>query len=234
VDSFDAPDHISVAALSAPSGPGQHQTVGTSFVLGKDAILFKSVDPSLYVYDVLTILGSATENVSPLQIKFVPPRDPLQTRQPGPEDLRLVSGAAPWAPPPLAGVSIDDGLRVAWAAPRGLWVAENSRAQPNVAHVLPELTGPLMSGDMGGTKLQFTKDGNLLLLLQQRDFRNPLSVRIWDLRQGRTDWLRQASLPWLKDTACELMKRSTADTAFFSEPEAVIYQLRTTTPSCPS
>lgn len=234
VDGFDTPDHISVAALSAPSGPGQHQTVGTSFVLGKDALLFKSIEPSLYLFDVPTVLGSAPNNVAPLQIRFSPPRDSLQKKQPGPEDLRLMNGATLWAPPPLAGVSIGDRLRAAWAAPRGLWVVENSQAQPAVAHALPQLRGPLMSGDTGGTKLQFSRDGNLLVLLQQRDFRNPLSVRIWDLRQGRADWLGRASLAWLKDTACELMKRSSVDSAFFSEPEVVIYQLRTTQSSCPS
>ncbi|MBB5502187.1 hypothetical protein [Paraburkholderia sp. MM5384-R2] len=232
VDGIDAPNHISVAALSATSGPGRRQTVGASFVLGKDAILFKSVEPSLYLFDVPAMLSSASDNVAPLQIKFVPPQDPLQTKQSGPEDLRLVSGLTPWTAPPLTGVSIDGRLRAAWAAPRGLWVVENSHVHPDVALALPRLSGPLMSGDTGGTKLQFTRDGNLLLLLQQRDFRNPLSVRIWDLRQGRTDWLRQASLSRLKDTACELIKRSTADTAFFSEPEAVIYQLRAATPSC--
>lgn len=232
VDSFDAPRHISVAALSVPSGPGQHQAVGTSFVLGQDAVIFKSVESSLYLFEIPAILSSASDNVAPQPIRFVPPRDPLQTRQPGPEDLRLVSGPSPWGAPPLAGVAIGGRLRAAWAAPRGLWVVENSRTQPGVANALPGLSGPLMSGDVGGTKLQFTSDGNVMLLLQQRDFRNPLSVRVWDLRQGRIDWLRQAPLPWLKDTACELMKRSAADTPFFSEPEAAIFQLRTAAPSC--
>lgn len=234
VDGFESPKHIAVARLTATSAAGQHQTVGTSFVLGKDAILFKGVEPWLYLFDVPAILQSTFGNVAPLQIGFVPPRDPLQTIQPGPEDLRLVSGPSAWAAPPLAGVSLDDRLRAAWAAPRGLWVVENSRARPNSANALLAMSGPLMTGDPGGTKLQFTRDGNLLLLLQQRDFRNPLSVRIWDLRPGRAEWLQQASLPRLKNTACELMKRSSTDTAFFSEPEAVIYQIRTAKPLCPS
>ncbi|MCC8402409.1 hypothetical protein LJ655_10975 [Paraburkholderia sp. MMS20-SJTN17] len=234
VDGFQPPKYIGVARLTASSATGPHQTVGTSFVLGRDAVLFKSVEPRLYLFDVPAILESTSGKVAPLQIGFVAPRDPLQTTQPGPEDLRLVTGPTPWAAPPLAGVWLDDRLRAAWSAPRGLWVVENSRARPDLANALPSMTGPLMTGDAGGTKLQFTRDGNLLLLLQQRDFRNPISVRIWDLRAGRAEWLQQAPPPWLIHTACELMKRSSADTPFFSEPEAAIYQIRTAPPLCPS
>jgi hypothetical protein len=227
--------NVSASALSPTRALGPSPTMGASFVLGKDAILFKSAEPSLYLYDVPAILGSASAYVVPQRIQFTPPQDPLQSRQLGPEDLRLVSGGpTPWSAAPLTGVSIDGWLRAAWSGPRGLWVVENSLARPDVARVLPGLSGPLMSGGTGGTKLQFTRDGNLLLLLQQADFRKPLSVRIWDLRRGRTDWLREASIPSLKDTACELMKKSAADATFYSEPEAAIYQVQTTTRSCPS
>lgn len=232
VDESDSPGHVSVAAFSAMSGPGRQQAVGTSFVLGKDAVLFKSAEPSLYIFDVPSMLRDASNNVKPLQVTFVPPQNPLLTQLNKAEDLRLVRGPMPWVAPPLAGVLIDDRLRAAWAAPRGLWVAENSKFQPSVSQASLGLTGPLMSGDVGGNKLQFSSDGNLLLLLQQRDFRNPLSVRLWDLRQERIDWLRQAPLSQLKPIACELMKRSTADTAFFSEAEAAIYRIQTTTPFC--
>jgi len=77
--------------------------------------------------------------------------------------------------------------RAAGLGTKGVWVAESTDGAPGHASLI--LGGQLPGGDEGGAKLQFTADGEYLMLVQQRQFGRSVTVRLWDLRQVWRDWL---------------------------------------------
>jgi hypothetical protein len=230
---------LSLSGLTKTSVPSQRQSVGLAFFANRDALVFKGGDPSMiYQIDIPALLDDdpATNPIFP--IEFVPP----ESQAPGgrsnkvtegdrekaraKDDLRLVGGPNAWAGSPLAAVQTGVHVRTAWPAPRGIWVAQTDDKQPGFARSLPGIAGPLMSGaTAGGVRLFFSNDGATLILLQQRDFRSSLSVRVWDLRVQRTDWLQRAPSQDLVAMACALLGDASFDESF-SEPEALLYQVR--------
>jgi hypothetical protein len=66
--------------------------------------------------------------------------------------------------------------------------------------------GKLLSGEPGGTKLQFTPNGEFLMLLQQPAVFDPVSVRIWDLRQAWQNSIDTADAEELLKAACHLVR----------------------------
>jgi hypothetical protein len=231
---------LSLSRLTMASVPLQRQLVSLAFFSNQDALVFKGGDPSIIYRINIPALLDADPTTNPIfPIEFTPtepssPRD-LSSKATGSDkesdkekakdDLRLVGGPNAWLGSPIAAVQIGNGSRTAWSAPRGIWVAQTDEKQPAQAHLLPGITGPLMSGATAGVRLFFSNDGSTLVLLQQRDFRSPLSLRIWDLRAQRIKWLQQAPSGDLEAMACALLGDTSFDESF-SEPEALLYKVR--------
>jgi hypothetical protein len=202
------PGSLSLSRLTSTSDSAQRPPMAAAFVANKDSIVLKGGDSSrLYQVDVDAIL-SDQQRWRPSQIDLAPLLDRLSTLPSKTNDLRLVGNAYSGLGSPLAAVRIGGHLRAAWSAPRGIWIAETSEAQPQLAHRLPGITGPLMSGSPGGNGLLFSNDGKLLLLIQQRNSGRSASVMIWDLRRERVDWFDHVLISQLKATACALLEAS--------------------------
>ncbi|MGF6696951.1 hypothetical protein OKW38_001563 [Paraburkholderia sp. MM5496-R1] len=225
---------LSISRFTALSNPSQRQPVGLAFVSNQDSLVFKVGDPSkLYYIDVPAMLEGRLTSYSIPSIDFHPPTNLFAVKPPDDDDLRPVSGGLTWMGPPLAAVRLGNALRVAWTAPRGVWIGETTPSHPKDMIALPEFTGPLMSGSPGGTRLLFSNDGNMLILLQQRDFRSPLTFRLWDLRNERVRLIETAQTDRLKALACDLLATASMD-EFFSDPEALLYKVNAKTTQCPS
>ncbi|MEM5385073.1 hypothetical protein VSR68_15930 [Paraburkholderia phymatum] len=225
---------LSISRFTAISNPGQRQPVGLAFVSNQDSLVFKVGDPSkLYYVDVPAMLESRLTSYRIPGIGFHPPTNLFASKPPDDDELRPVSGGSSWTGPPLAAVRVGHELRAAWTAPRGIWLGETTPSHPNDMFALRGIAGPLLSGSPGGMRLLFSNDGNMLLLLQQRDFRSPLSVRLWDLRSERIHWLDSAQTAQLKTIACDLLANASTDESF-SEPEALLYKVDDKTSLCQS
>ena len=102
-------------------------------------------------------------------------------------EWRLGQASNPFQYPPLAVVRMGQHWRAAGLGTKGVWVVESTDDAPGNASLI--LGGQLPGGDEGGAKLQFTADGEHLMLVQQRQFGRPVTVRLWDLRKVWRDWL---------------------------------------------
>ena len=109
----------------------------------------------------------------------------------------------PWVYPPLAVARIGQHWRAAWLGTNGVWVVESSDRDPGTATPIPH--EPLI-GEPEGTQLDFTGDGQFLVSQLGR-LRGPVSVRIWDLRPARQDWIeRGADERELRELACRIVR----------------------------
>ena len=99
---------------------------------------------------------------------------------------------------------MNEHIRAAWLNGNGVSVVENS--DEDRAHAKPLMNGDLLSGEPGGTQLQFTPNGGFLMLLQLQQYDGPGSIRIWDLRPARRAWIDKASTEELRKAACRLVR----------------------------
>lgn len=108
-----------------------------------------------------------------------------------------------WAYSSLAAVAVDDGrsTRFAWAGKSGIWVA-SAAANSHELRPLRDVSGPFLSGEAGGTKLQFTKSGEHLLLQQQPLYNRPLKVRVYNLGRAWYEWVETRDIDELSKLAC--------------------------------
>src|SRR5262249_33212679 len=122
------------------------------------------------------------------------------------EAWRLQPARFPWVYPPFAAVKIGQHWRAAWLAPNGIWVVESSDQDPGTAELIFGINAPLI-GEPDGVKLQFTHDGEFLVLQRVR-FPSQVFVRIWDLRRSR--WARiedpNTTEQQLRAAACRLVR----------------------------
>jgi hypothetical protein len=224
---------IDAPALLGRPDPLQRPRSTLAFVANRNIVLFKGDGPELYDYDLGSVLAGAPVPLVWQRVSFTPPKDAFVANTTSPDDIRLVPANNPWLPPPLAGVLIGRHLRAAWTTPRGVWIIESSDADPGRASVALRLNGPLISAEPSGTKLQFSNDGNVLVLLQQKQFNGPVVARIWDLRKDRRDWIMRAPLPWLRESACRLLKAEGGAGEPLSSPEAALYNIDSKSLPCP-
>lgn len=107
-----------------------------------------------------------------------------------------------WAYSSLSAAAVDDGsTRFAWAGKSGIWVAA-AAAHSLELQPLPNISGPFLSGEAGGTKLQFSKSGKHLLLLQQPLYNRPLKVRVYNLGREWYEWVESRDMDALSKLAC--------------------------------
>jgi hypothetical protein len=124
----------------------------------------------------------------------------------------------PWAYSPIAANMAGTILRSAWLSDRGVWVVESKDGI--VSHPILGLEQPLFMGERGGSKLQFSKDGNFLVLQQQPLFGGPMRVRVWNISERQRAWLmEEADVKQLQSLACAIVR---ANSNAYDDPRANI------------
>jgi hypothetical protein len=208
------PKHVTVPPpeLGAPL-----RKATLAFAANQDTVLVKQNDAG---FDVYYDLAKAKRGQPDGQVDLrsqrvtVAPVPAKETVPPGP----------PWLYPPLAGVKMGKHVRAAWLGSKGVSVVESSDDHPANATPLmvdrsdaePGHEKPLefLSGEPGGTRLQFTTSGDFLMLLQQQQYNSPVSVRIWDLRSAWRTWIEEASQEELRKEVCKLVRAEGKGGAF--------------------
>jgi hypothetical protein len=193
----DGPYHDPVPAR-APGAPARRPTL--TFLANIDAVLVKEDDWELEIYyDLTSVRSEKPDGEVDLPRKHIAVEPRLQT-----ETVPTTIGS--WLYPPLAATQVSKHIRAAWLDADGVLVVESKDEDPGRATQFTD--GNLLSGDPGGTKLQFTPNGDFLILLQQRlpTPTNPVSIRIWDLRQAWQNWIHNADDEALLEAACHLVR----------------------------
>jgi hypothetical protein len=220
VDGQADQNRIRIEASEQSQPKGGRPTI--AFVANRHAALSKHDDASFEVVDLTKVrqTNGDTDEVPKQRVAVFPVRT----------EGRNAPQIAPWQYPPLAGVQISEHIRAAWLGTNGVRLVESSDNEPGRAS--PLMGGILLSGEPGGTQLQFTTNGQHLVLLQQWEHRGPISVRIWDLRPAWRDWIDQASAKELGKIACRLV-RADGDGAFTEEQIEQFQIDRTHKEPCP-
>lgn len=121
----------------------------------------------------------------------------------GPDAYPPLKPYTPWVHSPLAAVRTGGQLKLAWMTASGIATASGP--------INGKLAGPsavnsqLLTGELNGSKLQFSTDGELLFLLQQPFPQRPLKVRVWDLSNERKQFVSRLSEDRLVKTACAIV-----------------------------
>ena len=195
VDPFRVP-----VAKVPPEKPFSEGPIGTiAFAANKDAVALKFDTPDLYIYNLpstpLTTEGDNYLYIDPYRIKIEMSKN----------DAQLHESAGPFFAPPLAAVQIGNHWRFAWQGRNGIWLAESDERNPGVARPIGD--GPLLHGMTTGFKLQFTSNGDYLILNRGlMGSGSPTLVRVWDLRPAWREWINKADqLSALREKACSLV-----------------------------
>jgi len=166
-----------------------------AFLAHKDAALVKQDDWEFDIYhNLATAVDMRRQHVA------VEHRSTEKALPPG----------VPWLYPPLAGTQLSKHVRVAWLDADGVSVVESTDEDPGHATRFMG-DNKLLSSGPGGTKLQFTPNGDFLMLLQQPLPTDPVSVRIWDLRQAWQTRVDKADDEELYRAACRLVRTEGAE-----------------------
>ena len=211
------PVHAAVGQVSPERGIPErlHYTIASA--ANAEAMLFKFDGPDFYVYD----LTNGRPSSWPGRIDITPQHIAVASNFP-PEVWRLQPARIPWVYPPFAAARIGQHWRAAWLAANGVWAVESSDLDPGTAR--PILDEPLM-GEPDGAKLQFTRDGQFLLL-QRLQFQLPVLVRIWDLRSSWRRWIEDPKTTEedLRGMACRIVRMDGTGGAF-DEAEMELFQI---------
>ncbi|MBB3564332.1 hypothetical protein FHX06_005696 [Rhizobium sp. BK512] len=200
---------IPVAIVHSEPGLPDRRRSTFAFAANQGAGIFKFDGPSFYIFDLAKIWSNPNDlRVQRYNVRQVD------------SNLQVLPASLGMLPPLLAAAETKSAWRAAWLASNGVWVVE-TRDGTNDAY--PIVGGPLLSGG-GGTKLQFTSDGEFLILQQQRQFTGPVQVRIWDLRQSWRDWILNSDVETLRAEACRVVK-SDESGGKFTEAEAQLFEI---------
>lgn len=155
--------------------------------------------------------------------------DPAHLEQPSSPQPLSFDGDAPSMPffssdtfPPFAAARTGQHWRLAWPTLEGVLVAESRDVDPQ--HLLQAEGGRLIARALPSSVLEFSADGNFLLLHDEVAF-SPFSpffstASIWDLRKRRREWLKNADLDALSREACRIVGVSSTSTPFSKTEEA--------------
>jgi hypothetical protein len=200
IDRPGTPVRIAVGQVAPERGLPErlHYTIG--FAANAPTAVFKFDGPDFYVYNLAADpLGNQSGRLA------IPPQHIVVRTDLAADAWRLRPGRLPWLYPPLAAVRVGQHWRVAWLARTGIWAVEASDRDPGTA--APVLDAPLI-GEPDGMKLQFTEDGEFLVLTASQGPRSPVAVRVWDLRASWHAWIADAgtSEQELREVACRVIR----------------------------
>ena len=211
------PAHIAVGQVSPERGIPERLRYTIASAVNAEAILFKFDGPDFYVYD----LANGRPSNPPGSLYITPQHVSVATNLP-PYAWRLQPSRIPWVYPPFAAAKIDQHWWAAWLAANGVWAVESSDRDPGTA--APILDTPLI-GEPDGAKLQFTGDGQFLVL-QRVQLQSPVSIRIWDLRPSWRRWIEnpKTTESELRRIACRIVRMDGTGGAF-DETETELFQI---------
>ncbi|HWX28949.1 MAG TPA: hypothetical protein VNZ53_16105 [Steroidobacteraceae bacterium] len=209
--------HIAVGQISPERGVPErlHYTIASA--ANSEAMLFKFDGPDFYVYDLAK--GRVSSRLGYLDV--TPQHVAVASNLPL-DAWRLQPARIPWVYPPFAAAQIGQHWRAAWLAANGVWAVESNDRDPGTAR--PVVDAPLM-GEPDGAKLQFTADGQFLVL-QRVQLQLPMSVRIWDLRPSWRRWIEnpETTEEELRKVACRIVRMDGTGGAF-DETETELFQI---------
>ncbi|HEY1259947.1 MAG TPA: hypothetical protein VGF34_11915 [Stellaceae bacterium] len=199
-DRSSAPIRVAVGQVGAARGIPERLHYTLAFDAAARASIVKFDGPDFYVYE----LAEKRPGIRPGHF-VVSPRHVAVTNELPAAAWRLQTGRLPWLYPPLAAAKLGEHWRVAWLAPGGVWAVESSDRDPGTAR--PILDAPLI-GEPDGVKLQFTADGEFLVLTASQGFRSAAMVRIWNLRPSRREWIDdpKTTETELRRAACRIVR----------------------------
>jgi hypothetical protein len=216
-DHRSSPTRIAVGQVAPERGIPERLHYTVAIAANAPATIFKFDGPNFYVYDLAK--GHPSERPDYVDL---PPQH-VEVASDLPIDVwRIQPARIPWVYPPLAAAQIGQHWRAAWLAPNGVWAVESSDRDPGTAN--PVRHAPLM-GEPDGAKLQFTRDGEFLVL-QRVQLQSPVSVRVWNLRPSRQDWIDdpRTTEQELRQVACRLV-RADGLGGGFSDTEMELFQI---------
>jgi hypothetical protein len=199
----DMPLPIGRAAIDQGSLINAHATF--SFI-APSAVLVKQAGKGMSLWTA----GPGTGTVGAYQ------EQPIALDQAGPQPAgladsmtRLERAYTPWVYSPIGGTMIGDTLRTAWLTEEGVWVTDSALGKPASARPIPGLTRALLSGEQGGTQMDFSVQGDYLILQQRPFYAGSMRVRVWNIGRARHNWImHQASPAQLQQLACAIVKGS--------------------------
>jgi hypothetical protein len=194
-----APMRIAAGQVAPERGVPERLHYTLAFAINAQATVFNFDGPDFSVYD----LADSGPGNRPNHV--IPPRHVAVTTDLADNTWRLRPGRTPWLYPPLAAARVAQHWRVAWLAESGVWAVESSDRDPGTAR--PMLDAPLI-GEPDGMKLQFTPDGEFLVLTAAQGPRAPISLRIWDLRPSWRAWIEAPTTTEqeLRRVACRIVR----------------------------
>jgi hypothetical protein len=209
--------HIAVGQVSPERGVPERLHYTIAAAANAEAMLFKFDGPDFYVYDLANGRPSSRSGYLDITPRHIAVASNLPL-----DAWRLQPARIPWVYPPFAAAEIGQHWRAAWLAPNGVWAVESSELNPGTAR--PILDAPLM-GEPDGAKLQFTQDGQFLVL-QRVQLQAPVSVRIWDLRPSWREWIDspKTTEQELRRVACRIVRMDGIGGAF-DETETELFQI---------
>ena len=211
------PAHIAVGQVAPERGIPERLHYTVTSAVNAEVMLFKFDGPDFYVYDLAS--GHPSSRPGYLDIT---PRHLAVAANLAPGAWRLQPARIPWVYPPFAAAKIGEHWRAAWLAVNGVWAVESSDRDPGTARIV--MDAPLM-GEPDGAKLQFTADGQFLVL-QRAELQSPVSVRIWDLRPSWRQWIEdpKTTEDELRQVVCRIVRMDGIGGAF-DETETELFQI---------
>jgi len=218
-DQQESPIRIAVGQVASERGVPERAHYSLAFAANTQATVFKFDGPDFYVYDLTNRPSSNRFGYSE-----IPPQHIVVANNFPNEAWRLQSARIPWVYPPFAAAKFGQHWRAAWLAPNGVWAVESSDRDPGTAELIFGINAPLM-GEPDGTKLQFTRDGEFLIM-QRIQFPSQIFVRIWDLRPTWRAWIEdpKTSEQQLRAAACLVVRMEGGDGAF-DEMASKLFQI---------
>jgi hypothetical protein len=208
-DQQDSPIRIAVGQVAPERGIPERVHFTLAFAANADATIFKFDGPDFYVYDLANRRASDRRDYVAIPAQHV-----VVTNNFADEAWRLQPSRIPSVYPPFAAAKVGQHWRAAWLAPNGIWAVESSDRNPDTAELVFGINAPLI-GEPDGAKLQFTHDGEFLVL-QRMQFPSQVFVRIWDLRPS---WRARLEDPntteqQLRAAACRVVRMEEGNGAF--------------------
>jgi len=210
------PLHAAVGQVSPERGIPERLHYTLTSAANAEAIVFKFDGPDFYVYQ----LGKARSGARPGYLDLTPQHVEVTSSLPV-DAWRLQPASIPWMYPPFAAAKIGQHWRAAWLAGNGVWAVDSTDLDPGTAR--PIFLDPLI-GEPDGARLQFTQDGQFLVLQRMR-FQLPVSVRIWDLRGSWRSWIEDPKTTEheLREAACRIVRMDGGGA--FDEAEMELFQI---------
>jgi hypothetical protein len=218
-DQQDAPIRIAVGQVAPERWIPERVHFTLAFAANAEATVFKFDGPDFYVYDLANRRSSNRRDYVAIPAQHVVVASDLPR-----EAWRLQPSRIPSVYPPFAAAKVGQHWRAAWLAPNGVWAVESSDRDPGTAELVFGVEAPLI-GEPDGAKLQFTRDGEFLVL-QRVHFPSQVFMRIWDLRPSWRTWVEDPNTTEqdLRAAACRIVRMEEGDGAF-DEMASKLFQI---------